>query len=235
MACLRFGLLILWSHPDGTVENHLVRIHREWSRVSSILVLSERLLQQLSFLVEIDELKQILRQTVLIKDLRQENDAEHSWHLAMMVVMLSEYSNDIDLDVLRTVKMVLIHDLVEIDAGDTFCYDAHDREQKTARERKAANRLFGTLPSQQANEFKLLWEEFEEMKTPEARFAAAVDRLQPLLLNFNTRGHSWLKHGVTRSQVIERNIPIEKGSLELWEFAKQLIDDSVRKGYLLDG
>jgi putative hydrolase of HD superfamily len=197
--------------------------------------LGEKLQQQLNFLTEIDELKQIMRQTVLLKDFRQENDAEHSWHLAMMVVLLSEYSNEGDIDVLRTVKMALIHDIVEIDAGDTFCYDAHDRKQKTAKEREAANRIFGMLPNEQANEFRLLWEEFEEMETPEARFAAAVDRLQPLLLNYNTRGHAWRKHGVTRSQVIERNMHIEKGSVELWEFAKQLIDDSVRRGYLLDG
>ncbi len=199
------------------------------------MAINEHLQRQILFLAEIDELKQILRQTVLLKDLRQENDAEHSWHLAMMVILLSEYSNDIKLDVLRTVKMVLIHDIVEIDAGDTFCYDVHDREQKVVKEREAANRIFRMLPGNQADEFILLWEEFEEMKTPEARFAAAVDRLQPLLLNFNTRGHAWRKHGVTRSQVIERNMHMEKGSVELWDFAKQLIDDSVRKGYLLDG
>jgi len=204
-------------------------------RKCQAMINSENLQKQLSFLTEIDELKQILRQTVLLKDLRQENDAEHSWHLAMMVILLSDYSNDSKMDVLRTVKMVLIHDIVEIEAGDTFCYDAHDREQKTEKEREAAIRIFGMLPDEQANELRLLWEEFEEMKTPEARFAAAVDRLQPLLLNFNTRGHAWLKHGVKRSQVIERNLHIEKGSVELWEFARQLIDDSVRKGYLLDG
>jgi putative hydrolase of HD superfamily len=196
---------------------------------------NERLRQQILFIQEIDDLKQILRQTVLIKDLRQENDAEHSWHLAMMVILLSDYSNDSNIDVLRTVKMVLIHDIVEIDAGDTFCYDAHDRKEKTEKEREAAIRIFGMLPDEQANEFRLIWEEFEEMETPEARFAAAVDRLQPLLLNYNTRGHAWLKHGVKRSQVIERNVHIEKGSVVLWEFAKQLIDDSIRKGYLLDG
>ena len=199
------------------------------------MAINDHLQRQISFLAEIDQLKQILRQTVLLNDLRQENDAEHSWHLAMMVILLSEYSNDVKFDVLRTVKMVLIHDIVEIDAGDTFCYDVHDREQKVAKEREAANRIFGMLPGNQADEFRLLWEEFEEMETPEARFAAAVDRLQPLLLNFNTRGHAWRKHGVTRSQVIERNMHIEKGSVELWDFAKQLIDDSVRKGYLLDG
>jgi len=131
--------------------------------------------------------------------------------------------------------MVLIHDIVEIDVGDTFCYDVHDREQKTKKEREAAIRIFGMLPDEQANDFRLIWEEFEEMKTSEARFAAAVDRLQPLLLNFNTRGYAWLKHGVKRSQVIERNVHIEKGSAVLWEFARQLIDESVQKGYLLDG
>jgi len=196
---------------------------------------SERLLQQLNFLTEIDELKQIMRQTVLLKDFRQENDAEHSWHLAMMVILLSGYSNDNEIDVLRTVKMVLIHDIVEIDAGDTFCYDVHDCEQKVAKEKEAANRIFGMLPKEQADKFRLLWEEFERRETPEARFAAAVDRLQPLLLNYNTRGRAWRKHGVKRSQVIERNMHIEKGSVELWDFAKQLIDESVRKGYLLDG
>jgi putative hydrolase of HD superfamily len=195
----------------------------------------EELQRQISFLIEIDTLKQVFRKAALIKDLRAENDAEHSWHLAMMVILLSKYSNDTEIDVLRTVKMALIHDIVEIDAGDTFCYRPHDREQKTAKEREAANRIFGLLPDGQDREFRLLWEEFEEMKTPEARFAAAVDRLQPLLLSFNTRGHTWLKHSVTRSQVIERNQHIEKGSVVLWEFAKQLIDESVQRGYLLDG
>ena len=198
------------------------------------LHVSEELQQQISFLMEIDELKQVFRGAVLLKDFRAENDAEHSWHLAMMIILLSKYSDDSEIDVLRTVKMALIHDIVEIDAGDTFCYSPHDRDQKTAKEREAANRIFGLLPDDQANELKHLWEEFEEMKTPEARFAAAVDRLQPLLLSFNTRGHSWLKHGVTRSQVIERNQHIEKGSVVLWELAKQLIDESVQKGYLLD-
>ena len=199
------------------------------------LYISEALQQQISFLMEIDELKQVFRRAVLLKDLRAENDAEHSWHLAMMIILLSKYSDDTEIDVLRTVKIALIHDIVEIDAGDTFCYSPHDKNEKTAKEREAAKRIFGLLPDDQANELRHLWEEFEEMKTPEARFAAAVDRLQPLLLSFSTRGHTWLKHGVTRSQVIERNQHIEKGSVVLWEFAKQLIDESVQKGYLLDG
>jgi putative hydrolase of HD superfamily len=195
----------------------------------------EELQQQISFLIEVDALKQVFRKATLIKDLRSENDAEHSWHLAMMVILLSKYSNETEIDVLRTVKMALIHDIVEIDAGDTFSYSTHDRDQKIAKEREAANRIFGLLPDNQAREFRLLWEEFEEMKTPEARFAAAVDRLQPLLLSFNTQGHTWLKYSVKRSQVINRNRHIEKGSEVLWKYAKQLIDKSVQRGYLLDG
>jgi putative hydrolase of HD superfamily len=186
------------------------------------------------FLKEIDDLKQVLRQTVLTKDCRQENDAEHSWHLAMLVIVLSEYSNNISLDILQTLKMVLIHDIVEIDAGDTFCYDEHDRQIKTEREREAAHRIFSLLPEQQAQEYINLWEEFEAMSTPEAKFAAAVDRLQPLLLNFYSEGHAWKKHGVRKSQVIERNQYIVKGSSELWKFAEALIDESVKRGYLLD-
>lgn len=199
-----------------------------------ILFASEKLRQQMSFLKEIDDLKQVLRQTVLIKDKRQENDAEHSWHLAMLVLILAEYSDDSSIDVLRTLKMVLIHDIVEIDAGDTFCYDTHDREMKTEREREAAHRIFSILPEEQAREFIDLWEMFEAMKTPEAKFAASVDRIQPLLLNFYSEGHAWRKHGVRKSQVIERNHHIAKGSSELWSFAEALINESVKRGYLLD-
>ncbi|MHA1615164.1 MAG: HD domain-containing protein [Candidatus Thorarchaeota archaeon] len=196
---------------------------------------NERLLQQIQFLKEIDDLKQIFRQTVLTKDRRQENDAEHSWHLAMLVITLFEYSNDPSIDLLRTVKMVLIHDIIEIDAGDTFCYDDHDRNAKTEKERKAAHRIFGILPKVQAQEFIDLWEEFEAMITPEAQFAAAVDRLQPLLLNLYSEGYAWKKHGIKKSQVIERNHHISKGSKVLWEFAENLINESVNKGYLIDG
>lgn len=198
------------------------------------MFLNERLRQQIQFLSEIDDLKQILRQTVLTKDKRQENDAEHSWHLAMLVMTLSEYSNDSSIDLLRTLKMVLIHDLVEIDAGDTFCYDDQGREGKTAREREAAHRIFSILPSEQAQGYTNLWEEFEAMETPEAQFAAAVDRLQPLLLNLYSEGYAWKKHGIKKSQVIERNHHIAKGSTTLWEFAQNLINEAVDRGYLLD-
>jgi putative hydrolases of HD superfamily len=195
---------------------------------------SERLRKQIQFLKEIDDLKQILRQTVLIKDKRQENDAEHSWHLAMLVMVLSEYSNDSSIDILRTLKMVLIHDLVEIDAGDTFCYDEQGREGKVEREREAAHRIFSILPNETTKEYIDLWEEFEAMETPEAQFAASVDRLQPLLLNLYSEGHAWKKHGIKKSQVIERNHHIAKGSQILWEFAKNLIDEAVSRGYLID-
>ena len=198
------------------------------------MIQNERLRQQIEFLREIDDLKQILRQTVLIKDKRQENDAEHSWHLAMLVMVLSEYSNDSSIDLLRTLKMVLIHDLVEIDAGDTFCYDEQGREGKVEREREAAHRIFSILPSEMTQEYIDLWEEFEVMETPESQFAASVDRLQPLLLNLYSEGYAWKKHGIKKSQVIERNHHIAKGSTTLWEFAQNLIDEAVSRGYLID-
>jgi len=198
------------------------------------LFTSDKLRKQIQFLKEIDELKQILRQTVLIKDRRQENDAEHSWHLAMLIIVLSEYSNNPSINLLKTTKMALIHDLVEIDAGDTFCYDEHDRAEKTEREREAAHRIFSILPNEMATEFIDLWEEFEAMETPEAQFAAAVDRLQPLLLNLYSEGYAWKKHNVRKSQVIERNHHIVKGSTVLWEFAENLIDEAVNRGYLID-
>lgn len=215
--------------------NILSRLERSTRRTGILLFTDEKLKQQIGFLKHIDDLKQIFRQTVLIRDRRQENDAEHSWHLAMLIIVLAEYSNSQSLDVLRTVKMALIHDIVEIDTGDTFCYDVHDRAGKTKREREAAYRIFGMLPENQAKEFTALWEEFEEMKTPEARFAASVDRLQPLLLNFYSEGHAWRKHGVKKKQVIERNHHIGKGSSELWRFAESLINESVKRGYLTDG
>ncbi|MHA1637922.1 MAG: HD domain-containing protein [Candidatus Thorarchaeota archaeon] len=194
-----------------------------------------RLKQQLDFIVETDRLKQILRQTLVIDDQRQENDAEHSWHLALMTLLLSEYANDEGIDVLKVMKMVVIHDLVEIYAGDTFCYDYEGAKDKKEREYAAARKIFGLLPEGQGKELLALWEEFEETTSAEANFAAALDRLQPLLLNFNTDGAAWKKHGITKSQVIERNHHISKGSEILWKFAEWLIEESVRRNYLVDG
>ena len=154
----------------------------------------QRLLAQVSFITEIDKLKTIQRQTLLLDGSRQENDAEHSWHLAMMVVVLAEYSNR-PIDVARVVKMVLVHDVVEIDAGDTFAYDEGAHHDKEAREQTAADRLFGLLPKDQAMEMRALWDEFEAGETADAQFANAVDRMQPVLHNALTGGKQWLKHG----------------------------------------
>lgn len=191
-----------------------------------------RLRKQLDFIVEIDKLKEVDRRTLLMSGKRYENDAEHSWHLALMVILLQEYAAGKRLDTLKVLKMVLIHDLVEIDAGDTYCYDAQGARDKAAREIRAANRLFRLLPPGQGKEFRRLWEEFEKMQTPESRFAAALDRLQPLMHNFKTQGRIWKKHGITKGQVVARNRHIGTGAPVLWQFAESLIREAVRKGYL---
>jgi putative hydrolase of HD superfamily len=152
-----------------------------------------RLTQQIQFIIEIDQLKQVLRQTLLNDGSRRENSAEHSWHLAMMVIVLAEYAPQ-GVTLLSAIKMVLLHDLVEIDAGDTFCYDVQGNESKAQREAQAALRLFGLLPADQASELRSLWEEFEAQQTPTAKFAAALDRIQPLLHNQQNRGGTWLIH-----------------------------------------
>ena len=172
--------------------------------MSKTTLAAQRIRQQLAFLLEIDKLKSVFRQTHLIHADRPENSAEHSWHLALLVLILSEYSNA-PVDICRVLKMVLIHDLVEIDAGDTFCYDVHNALDKDERECQAADRLFQLLPDEQGRELRELWDEFEATGTPEAQFAGAVDRLMPLLHNFHTQGGSWRKHGITREQVLGRN------------------------------
>lgn len=191
----------------------------------------ERLLKQVEFLVEIDKLKLILRQTRLIHEDRRENDAEHSWHLAMAALILAEHANE-DIDLGKVLKMVLIHDLVEIDAGDTFCYDLEGAKDKAQREQKAAQRIFGLLPADQGEEFHALWEEFEERQTPEARFAAALDRFQPVLHNLRTGGGTWARHGIVRSQVQQRNAPMAEGSVALWDYISELLDDAAAQGIL---
>ncbi len=195
-------------------------------------MIDERLKKQIEFIIEIDKLKHITRQNLIADGSREENDVEHSWHLAVMAILLSEYAKEKDLDVLKTVKMVLIHDMVEIDAGDTFCYDTVGYLDKGDRERRAAERLFGILPEDQAEEFRRLWEEFEERKTPEAKFAAALDRIQPLLNNYLTQGHTWNKHTVTSDRVMERSRPIKEAAPVLWDFVYELIEESIEKGYL---
>jgi putative hydrolase of HD superfamily len=191
-----------------------------------------RLQRQIEFIVEIDKLKQVLRQTIIADKSRQENSAEHSWHTSLMAIILSEYAENPQIDVLRVIKMLLIHDLVEIDAGDTYCYDIHAREDQQEREFQAAMRIFNLLPKDQAQQLQSLWEEFEERQTLNSRFANALDRLQPLINNYYTHGKAWQKHKVRKHQVVARNCMIEDGAPELWRYASKLIEDAVMQGIL---
>ncbi|MFO7838289.1 MAG: HD domain-containing protein [Desulfosalsimonadaceae bacterium] len=192
----------------------------------------QRLQQQIDFVLEIDRLKTIRRRTYLTDTSRFENSAEHSWHVAVMAMVMAEHSNFADMDLARVVRMLLLHDLVEIDAGDTFAYDDRAKEDKKEREQAAAERLFGLLPADQAAAFRSLWEEFEARQTPEAKFAAALDRLQPLLHNLYTGGKSWQEHGIREEQVLELNRHSAQGSAALWEYAARWIQEAVEKGNL---
>ena len=191
----------------------------------------ERLETQLGFVLEVEQLKQVFRQTVLIGDRRPENDAEHSWHLSLMAILLVEHAAE-EVDLMKVLEMLLIHDVVEIDAGDTFAYDEVGNRDKDEREQQAADRLFGLLPEDQATAYRALWDEFEARQSPEARYAAALDRLQPLLLNFHTEGAAWQKHGIKKAQVMARNEHIGEGAPALWAYAQKLIDQAVAKGYM---
>ena len=192
--------------------------------------MDRRLHEQIEFLCAIDELKRVERQTTLLDGSRRENSAEHSWHLALYAMVLAEYGGD--LDVGRVLRMVLVHDIVEIDAGDTYIYDEQGQATKEERERQAADRLFALLPDDQAGVLRAAWDEFEERETPEARFAYAIDRLQPLLHNHRTRGAAWRRHGITADQVYEKNHPIGDGAPRLWELARRIVETSVQRGDL---
>jgi putative hydrolase of HD superfamily len=193
---------------------------------------SERFKSQIEFILEVDKLKQILRRTTLLDRSRQENSAEHCWHIALIVLILAEYADEDNLDLLQVIKLLLVHDLVEIDADDTYCYDEVGRQDQKEREMKAADRIFNILPPDQANSFLRLWDEYEDRETAESRFANALDRLQPLLHNYFTHGHTWQKHGIQKDQVISRMQPVDEGSHFLWNYVAGLIDDAVEKGYL---
>lgn len=194
----------------------------------------ERLEQQLNFLLEMDKLKSVIRQTYLADGSRKEDDAEHSWHLAMMAFILAEYANE-PIDVLKTMKMVMLHDVIEIDAGDTYAYDTAGNATKRVRELAAADRIFALLPADQAAEFRGLWDEFEAMETMEARFANTLDKVQPLLLNNASGGKSWMEHGVKASQVMGRNARTSEGSEVLWQYVKTLIEENISKGNIKEG
>ena len=191
----------------------------------------EKLKQQIEFIKEIDRLKLILRRSLICGGERRENSAEHSWHLAMCAITLAEHANE-PINVLRVVKMVLLHDIVEIDAGDTFVYDTKGYEDKEEREQKAADRLFGLLPDHQRDEFMALWHEFEERESADAKFANALDRTMPLLHNYMAEGGSWTSHNVNRAMVDSLSGQIIDGSEAIAELVDELIDDAVEKGYL---
>lgn len=193
----------------------------------------ERLKKQMEFIVEVDKVKNIFRQTYLSDGNRKENDAEHSWHLALMAVLLKEYSNE-EVDLAKVIPMVLVHDLVEIDAGDTYAYDAAGKATQKERENKAADRIFGLLPEDQGRWLRQLWDEFEEYATADAKFAHLLDNCQPLLLNDASNGVSWAEHQVKKSQIYKRNEHIPKASGVIWEYMQSIIDKNVKSGNVID-
>ena len=203
--------------------------NRIWEPFSGEVLV--RLRRQITFVLELDRLKQVFRQTPLLDSSRKENAAEHSWHLTLMAIILAEYAVD-KIDILRVLKMVLIHDVVEIDAGDTFCYDPKGNVDKDEREQRAADRLFGLLPADQRVELRSLWEEFEQCVSTDARFAAALDRIQPLLHNYVADGGTWREHSVASVSVRERNAQVGASSPVLGEFVNSVIDAAVVEGIL---
>ena len=190
-----------------------------------------RLDQQLSFILEIDKLKTVLRQTLLTDKSRRENSAEHSWHLGVMAMLLTEYATE-PVDVMRAMKMVLVHDIVEVDAGDTFAYDAASNGDKEEREQRAAERLFGLLPPEQGRELRELWDEFEARQTAESKYANALDRLQPLLHNAHTEGGTWRIHNVGKAAVLKRMEPVKIGLPQIYPMVERIIADACERGWI---
>lgn len=188
-----------------------------------------RLEQQIQFLVEIDKVKNIFRQTYLADGKRKENDAEHSWHIALMAFVLKEYVKE-PIDVMKVMLMVLIHDLVEIDAGDTYAYDSVGAVDKREREEKAADRIFGLLPKDQGSYFRELWEEFEAYETADAKYAHLLDNFQPILLNDASGGKSWAEHGVKKSQIYKRNEKVEETSDAVWQKMQAIVQKNIDLG-----
>lgn len=193
--------------------------------------MKDRLLKDIAFIVELDKMKSILRQTSLIEEDRREDDAQHSWHISVMTMVLNEYANE-EIDDKKVIKMLLIHDLVELYAGDTFCYDEKGNEDKRERELLAADKIFGMLKEEKALEFRALWDEFEDMETPEALFAASMDRLQPMLSNYYNGGGTWKKFGVNKEAIYKRIAPVKQSSDKLWEFVEHMIEDAYSRGLI---
>ena len=186
----------------------------------------------INFVIEIDKLKSVFRQSLILDASRRESVAEHSWHLAMAVILLETYSNFNKMDMAKAIKMALVHDIVEIDAGDTYAYDPEANKDKLDRELKAAERIYGILPDTQQDELKNIWKEFEARESPEAKYVDAVDRFIPILINYLTEGRQWKLHKVSSQMVLTRNSPIEEGSSYLWNIVNEIVSDSVKKGYL---
>ena len=196
--------------------------------------LKDRFRRQIEFILEADKLKNVLRKTILMDRSRRENSAEHSWHIALTVLILSEYAKDSDVDLFRVMKILLVHDLIEIDAGDTYCYDDQGRKDQAQRENNAADRIFNLLPADQATALRELWDEFEERQTAESKFANAMDRFQPFLHNYFTEGQIWRENNIKSAQVKLRMHPVDDGAPILWDYVSSLIDDGIKKGFLAE-
>ncbi len=188
-------------------------------------------MKDIEFIVELDKMKSIFRMTSVIGEDRHEDDAQHSWHISVMAMLLSEYANE-KVDTCKVIKMLLTHDLVELYAGDTFCYDNIGNMDKRERELAAADKLYGMLDEDKAKELRDLWDEFEEQKTPEAIFAASMDRLQPMLSNYNNNGGTWKKHNVAKEDIYKRIEPVKKSSDELWQFVENMLEDAYKRGLI---
>ena len=193
---------------------------------------NKRLKEQLFFLIETDKMKNVLRQTVLVDKSRRESDAEHSWHFALYAMTLFEYCTLENVDLCHVIKLALVHDLVEIYAGDTFAYDVAGNADKEVRELEAADRIFAILPKEQGAQYRLLWDEFEAKNTVEAKYATAIDCFQPFVSNSVTEGHTWVQHGVKLHQVYQRMAPVKAYTPQLWKYIEVVIEDALARGYI---
>jgi len=217
----------------GNASNSIINSNNDKNAKLNLHI--ERFNKQLNFIREIDKLKQVLRRTILMDASRRENDAEHMWHMAVAAILFAEYSNNSkELDIFKVLKMAVVHDIVEIYAGDTFAYDEQAHIDKEEREKESADKIFGLLPEDQKNEFRSLWDEFEAAETIEAKYARAIDKFMPILHNYTTKGKQWHNYGVTSDKVLAKNKIIEEGSEFLWEYVKFMVEDAVGKGYFPD-
>ena len=194
--------------------------------------MNDRLKKQIDFIIEIDKMKSVFRKNIIIDRTRNENDAEHSWHISAIAMLLYEYAYQPGIDLLHVLKLLLIHDIIEVYAGDTFAYDEKANMDKEEREKKAADKIFGMLPDDQQKEYRALWEEFDAMETPESIYAAACDRFEPFILNCNTDGHTWRLADITKDRVYKRLYQIKLAMPEIWEVVENLIEENIQKGYI---